>query len=35
MTEASFQIPEDFSFGEYFKNSWQLGKGEPITVKVS
>ncbi len=29
-----FHIAEEFSIGEYFKNSWKLGKGEPTTVKV-
>ncbi|MFZ3101781.1 MAG: transcriptional regulator [Desulfitobacteriaceae bacterium] len=33
-TDEKFQTPEDFSIGDFFKNSWQMGKGEPITVKV-
>lgn len=33
-TEEKFQFPEKFSLGEYFKNSWQMGKGEPTIVKV-
>jgi len=34
LTDESFQLPGDFSLQEYFKDSWQLGKGEPIKVKV-
>ena len=33
-TNEKFQTPGDFSLGEYFMNSWQLGKGEPVTVRV-
>lgn len=33
-TNRQFQLPTDFSLQEYFKNSWQLGKGEPVTVKI-
>lgn len=29
-----FQIDKEFSIEDYFKNSWKLGKGEPINVKV-
>ena len=32
--DEKFLIPVDFTIGDYFKNSWQMGKGEPITVKV-
>jgi len=34
LTKENFQIPTDFSLGEYLKDSWQMGKGESITVKV-
>lgn len=33
-TNKQFQIVDNFSLKEYFKNSWQLGKGEPIKVRV-
>ncbi|MHB8170816.1 MAG: helix-turn-helix transcriptional regulator [Thermincolia bacterium] len=33
-TNRKFVLPEDFSFQEYVENSWQLGKGEPVLVKV-
>ena len=33
-TDKQFSSPEDFSLHEYFKKSWQMGKGEPVTVKV-
>lgn len=29
-----FKIAGEFSLGDYFKNSWKLGKGDPLTVKV-
>lgn len=29
-----FQLPGDFTLEEYMKNSWQLGKGEVVLVKV-
>ncbi len=32
--DEKFQITEVFSLGDYFKNSWQMGKGESMTVKV-
>ena len=32
--DEKFLITEVFSLGDYFKNSWKMGKGEPITVKV-
>ena len=34
LTDQRFQLPGDFSIGEYLKDSWQLGKGEPNTVTV-
>ncbi len=33
-TGEQFPSSEDFSLQEYFKASWQMGKGEPVTVKV-
>jgi len=33
-TDKQFPSPEDFSLQEYFKSSWQMGKGEPVTVRV-
>ncbi|GAB6178768.1 WYL domain-containing transcriptional regulator [Desulfotomaculum defluvii] len=32
--DNKFQIPREFSLGDFFKNSWQLGKGNLTTVKV-
>lgn len=32
--DKKFQIDKEFCLEEYFKNSWKLGKGDPITVKV-
>ncbi|MDA8233544.1 MAG: WYL domain-containing protein [Clostridia bacterium] len=33
-TSQKFELPEDFSLREYMENSWQLGKGDPVLVKV-
>lgn len=34
VTEKRFEPPDNFSLQEYMKNSWQLGKGEPVVVRV-
>lgn len=34
ITELKYHISESFSLREYMENSWQLGKGEPVRVKV-
>jgi Predicted transcriptional regulator len=31
---TKFQNPKEFSIEGFFKNSWNLGKGDPITVKI-
>lgn len=33
-TAHKFQLPSDFAIENYLKDSWQLGKGELITVKL-
>ena len=33
-TSQKFQLQEEFSLQEYMENSWQLGKGEPVRVRV-
>lgn len=34
VTEQAFILPDSFSLREYLENSWQLGKGESVQVKV-
>ncbi|MDP6360274.1 MAG: WYL domain-containing transcriptional regulator, partial [Planctomycetota bacterium] len=30
----SFEVPSDFSLDEYFKGSWEVFTGDPVTVKL-
>lgn len=32
--DSSFLIPEGFCIETFFKNSWQIGQGDPINVKI-